>query len=228
MRSECTDRLLILNERHLGRALVRYARHYDGHRPHRALELRPPDPMTGRIPSTPAELASIRSREILGALINEYHAAWPARPSFRTLRAERQLLATQHERLESERYKLMEAYHANTIDVTMLRREQERIGAELRAIESRQGVLDGSLDDWQDVMDLAVRFSTRCATAYLVASPSSGPTAQVYVGATAMNCFKRLEKPSSQEARRPALVAPQRAEVLPLLGGGFAWWETRC
>ena len=48
----------------------------------------------------------------------------------------------------------------------MLRREQERIGAELRAIESRQATLDASLDDWQEVMDLALRFSTRCATAY--------------------------------------------------------------
>ena len=80
--------------------------------------------------------------------------------------AERELLATQRERLESERYKLMEAYYATAIDVTMLRREQERIGAELRSIESRQGILDGSLDDWQEVMDLAVRFSIRCATAY--------------------------------------------------------------
>ncbi len=76
--------------------------------------------------------------------------------------AERELLATQHEHFESERYKLMEAYYANAIDVTMLRREQERIGAELRSIESRQSVLDA----WQDVMDLAVRFSTRCATTY--------------------------------------------------------------
>ena len=76
--------------------------------------------------------------------------------------AERELLATQHEHFESERYKLMEAHYANAIDVTMLRREQERIGAELRSIESRQSVLDA----WQDVMDLAVRFSTRCATTY--------------------------------------------------------------
>ncbi|MHB8498842.1 MAG: integrase core domain-containing protein, partial [Acidimicrobiales bacterium] len=73
--SECTDRLLILNERHLGRVLVRYVRHYDGHRPHRALGLRPPDPLIASIPSTPAELASVCRREILGALINEYHAA---------------------------------------------------------------------------------------------------------------------------------------------------------
>ncbi len=80
--------------------------------------------------------------------------------------AERELFATQHEHLESERYKLMEAYYANAIDVTMLRREQERIGVELRVIEARQATLDASLDDWQEVMDLALRFSTRCATAY--------------------------------------------------------------
>ena len=80
--------------------------------------------------------------------------------------AERELLAQRHEHAESERFKLMEAYYANAIDVVMLRHEQERIGAELRAIESRQATLDASLDDWQEVMDLALRFSTRCATAY--------------------------------------------------------------
>ena len=80
--------------------------------------------------------------------------------------AERELLATQHECLESERYKLMEAYYANAIDVAMLRHEQERISTELRAIESRQATLDATLDDWRDVMEMAIRFSTRCATAY--------------------------------------------------------------
>jgi hypothetical protein len=60
----------------------------------------------------------------------------------------------------------MEAYYAKAIDVTMLRHEQERIGVELRTIESRQGVLDASLDDWQEVMDLALRTSRRCASAY--------------------------------------------------------------
>ena len=80
--------------------------------------------------------------------------------------AERELLAHRRGHAEAERFKLMEAYYANAIDVTMLRREQERIGAELRAIESRQAVLDASLDDWQEVMDLALRFSTRCANAY--------------------------------------------------------------
>jgi DNA-binding NarL/FixJ family response regulator len=43
----------------------------------------------------------------------------------------------------------------------MLRREQNRVGAELRTIECGQVALDASLDDWQQVMELAVRFSTR-------------------------------------------------------------------
>ncbi len=47
----------------------------------------------------------------------------------------------------------------------MLRREQERIGAGLRAVQSRQAVIESSLDDWQEVMNLARRFSTSCARA---------------------------------------------------------------
>ena len=80
--------------------------------------------------------------------------------------AERVLLTQRREHADAERFKLMEAYYANAIDVTMLRREQDRSGAELLAIESRQATLDASLEDWQEVMDLALRFSTRCATAY--------------------------------------------------------------
>lgn len=40
VRSECTDRLLTLNEDHLRRVLDRYVRHYNEHRPHRSLGLR--------------------------------------------------------------------------------------------------------------------------------------------------------------------------------------------
>ena len=80
--------------------------------------------------------------------------------------AEREQLARLHAQATSERHKLMEAYYANAIDVTMLRHEQERIGADLRTIENRRVSLDSQLDDWQEVMDLALRFSTRCATAY--------------------------------------------------------------
>ena len=44
VRAECLDWLLILNRRHLERVLRVYVDHYNRERPHRALELRPPDP----------------------------------------------------------------------------------------------------------------------------------------------------------------------------------------
>jgi putative transposase len=44
VRTEVTDRMLILGERHLCRVLARYSVHYNRKRPHRSLELRPPRP----------------------------------------------------------------------------------------------------------------------------------------------------------------------------------------
>jgi transposase InsO family protein len=43
VRSECLDSLLIINRRHLERVLPAYVNHYNSQRPHRALELRPPE-----------------------------------------------------------------------------------------------------------------------------------------------------------------------------------------
>ena len=43
-RTELTDRILILGERHLRTVLAEYGAHYNGRRPHRALQLRPPRP----------------------------------------------------------------------------------------------------------------------------------------------------------------------------------------
>jgi hypothetical protein len=44
VRTEVTDRMLIFGERHLRGALAEYSVHYNMHRPHRALQLRPPRP----------------------------------------------------------------------------------------------------------------------------------------------------------------------------------------
>ena len=41
-RTEVTDRMLIFGERHLRIVMAEYARHYNGRRPHRSRQLRPP------------------------------------------------------------------------------------------------------------------------------------------------------------------------------------------
>ena len=73
VRTELTDRMLIVGERHLRRVLDEYATH-NKQRPHRALQLRPPRPKS---PVPEPVLGTIRRRPILGGLINEYgSAAW--------------------------------------------------------------------------------------------------------------------------------------------------------
>jgi hypothetical protein len=44
VRGECLDWLLIMNRRHLQRVLRVFVDHYNTHRPHRSLNLAPPDP----------------------------------------------------------------------------------------------------------------------------------------------------------------------------------------
>ena len=68
-RRECTDRILILGERHLAAVLRRYASHYNDHRPHQSLSQRPPNQSTRVV-----DLATTRvqRRPILSGLINEY------------------------------------------------------------------------------------------------------------------------------------------------------------
>jgi putative transposase len=72
VRAECLDWLLILNRRHLEHLLRVYVDHYNTQRPHRALELRPPEP-----DERPEELSEgdIRRRDRLGGIIHEYYRA---------------------------------------------------------------------------------------------------------------------------------------------------------
>jgi putative transposase len=75
-RAEVTDRMLIAGQRHLSVVLEDYVAHYNKHRPHRALNLRPPG--TGEIaPAAVTDLATakIRRHNVLGGLISEYERA---------------------------------------------------------------------------------------------------------------------------------------------------------
>ena len=71
-RAECTDRMLIYDERHLRSVLSDYAGHYNRHRPHQSRQQRPPD-QDGQ-PSAPLDLP-VQQRKVLGGLINEYYRA---------------------------------------------------------------------------------------------------------------------------------------------------------
>jgi len=76
VRSEVTDRMLITGPRHLHAILDRCAVHYDRHRPHRALNLRPPSSAESvPVAITDLTTAKIRRRGVLGGLINEYQQA---------------------------------------------------------------------------------------------------------------------------------------------------------
>jgi putative transposase len=71
-RAECTDRLLIYDERHLRSVLSEYADHYNRHRPHQSRQQLPPD--QGTQTTAPLNLP-VRRRKVLGGVISEYYQA---------------------------------------------------------------------------------------------------------------------------------------------------------
>jgi transposase InsO family protein len=74
VRRECLDRMLIFHERQLVQVLAAFESHDNTHRPHRALEQRPPIDCGEAQRAWPS--GSVRRTQILGGLINEYrHAA---------------------------------------------------------------------------------------------------------------------------------------------------------
>jgi transposase InsO family protein len=70
VRRELLHRLLIVNRRHAAAVLHEFERHYNEHRPHRALgQAAPSRPLPHR---TPTDLYKIQRRDSLGGLVHEY------------------------------------------------------------------------------------------------------------------------------------------------------------
>ena len=71
-RTEATDRMLTVSERHLRTILAGYEAHYNGRRPHRSRQLQPPRPDH---PAADHSQERIKRQPVLGGLINEYERA---------------------------------------------------------------------------------------------------------------------------------------------------------
>ncbi|WP_132121663.1 hypothetical protein [Actinocrispum wychmicini] len=75
-RYKCTDRILITRERHLRHVLDVYVAHHNAGRSHQGdgMLLRAPDDKPNMTP-IPARIDTIRRRQRLGGLLNEYRPA---------------------------------------------------------------------------------------------------------------------------------------------------------
>ncbi|MFI6910154.1 integrase core domain-containing protein [Nonomuraea sp. NPDC050394] len=72
VRAECTDRMLIYDERHLRSVLEEYAEHYNNHRPHQSRQQCPPNQDEHVVVALEGR---IQRRRVLSGAINEYHRA---------------------------------------------------------------------------------------------------------------------------------------------------------
>jgi putative transposase len=75
VRSECLDWLLIMDQRHLERCLAVFVDHYNGHRPHRALALNPPQPTSPPLATGLEGEVHVQRRDRLGGVVREYTRA---------------------------------------------------------------------------------------------------------------------------------------------------------
>ncbi|MFC6022911.1 integrase core domain-containing protein [Plantactinospora solaniradicis] len=70
LREECTNHMLIYNERHAQAVIGEYVDHFNNHRPHQERQQRPPN----HNPTVVIPLDKhVRRRRRLGGVINEYH-----------------------------------------------------------------------------------------------------------------------------------------------------------
>jgi putative transposase len=77
VRRECLDRMLIVDRRQLDQVLRIFIRHYNQTRPHRALDLHPPDQAIAPLlqPVAMPHPQQVKRHDLLGGLIHEYELA---------------------------------------------------------------------------------------------------------------------------------------------------------
>jgi putative transposase len=74
VRTECLDWILVFSRRHLERVLRTYISRYNEHRPHRSLDLRPPDARGVGASLDASGAQHIQRGDVLGGLMHEYEA----------------------------------------------------------------------------------------------------------------------------------------------------------
>jgi hypothetical protein len=75
VRAEGLDWLLVVSRGYLEQVLRVYVRHYNGHRPDRALILQPPDPPVQLTIPGEDDRGAVHRRDLLGGLLHEYRQA---------------------------------------------------------------------------------------------------------------------------------------------------------
>ncbi|MCL5292489.1 MAG: recombinase family protein [Actinobacteria bacterium] len=84
---------------------------------------------------------------------------------------EKQFLAARLSKLADKRVKLMDAFYAEAISPELLKSEQDRIDGEVAACESRLALLKDKFDQFEEVLNLAVKMASSCHMAYMKANP---------------------------------------------------------
>ena len=108
-----------------------------------------------RIQLPPAWLDRLRQAMTAEALQREHRDA-----------GQREFHTRQLARAQTQRRKLLDAYYAGAIDVPTLKREQDRIGADITAAQDKLADLDANHAESQQILDLAMQLATRCGQAY--------------------------------------------------------------
>ena len=75
VRAECLDWLLVAGRGHLERTFKVYVAHDNAYRPHRALQLEPPDPAAAVTLISGHPPARVHRRDLLGGLLHQYRRA---------------------------------------------------------------------------------------------------------------------------------------------------------